>query len=80
VSKSHKDQRSHRRKVAGTGRGLAEHRKRDVRRGRVYPAPGSDIPPENNGGQAGYVVGECGHRVAKSEWRAGFRVCERCGA
>jgi hypothetical protein len=39
----------------------------------VYPAPGSEIPD-----QPGYVVGECGHRVAASEWRAGFRVCERC--
>jgi hypothetical protein len=27
----------------------------------------------------GYVVGECGHRVAKSEWEAGYRNCERCG-
>lgn len=44
----------------------------------VYPEPGSEIPPENNGGQAGYVVGECGHRVAGQEWRAGFRNCERC--
>jgi hypothetical protein len=44
----------------------------------IYPEPGSDIPPEKNGGQAGFVVGECGHRVAKQEWRAGFRVCERC--
>lgn len=26
----------------------------------------------------GFVVGECGHRVAGSEWRAGFRTCERC--
>jgi hypothetical protein len=26
----------------------------------------------------GYVAGWCGHRVAESEWRAGFRVCERC--
>jgi hypothetical protein len=39
----------------------------------VYPAPGSTIP-----GQPGYVVGHCEHRVARSEWRAGFRVCERC--
>ncbi|MEU8362360.1 hypothetical protein AB0C27_40710 [Nonomuraea sp. NPDC048882] len=38
-----------------------------------YPNPGSAIP-----GQPGYVVGECEHRVAVSEWRAGFRVCERC--
>lgn len=28
----------------------------------------------------GYVVGECGHRVARSEWAAGSRVCERCPA
>lgn len=26
----------------------------------------------------GYVAGRCGHRVAESEWRAGFRTCERC--
>jgi hypothetical protein len=39
----------------------------------VYPAPGSEIP-----GQPSYVVGNCGHRVAGSEWRAGYRVCERC--
>ena len=41
--------------------------------------PGDPIPPEQNGGQAGFVAGECGHRVARSEWRAGFRNCERCG-
>jgi hypothetical protein len=34
MSKSHKDQRQHRRKVGGTDKGLAEHRKRDKRRGR----------------------------------------------
>lgn len=28
----------------------------------------------------GYVAGRCGHRVAESEWRAGFRTCERCPA
>lgn len=39
----------------------------------AYPTPGSKIP-----GQPGYVVGTCGHRVAGSEWRAGFRTCERC--
>jgi hypothetical protein len=39
----------------------------------AYPAPGSTIPD-----QPGYVVGKCEHRVAKSEWRAGFRTCERC--
>lgn len=31
-----------------------------------------------NPGYAGYVVGECGHRVAQAEWDAGFRNCERC--
>lgn len=41
----------------------------------AYPAPGSEIPD-----QRGYVVGECGHRVAGSEWRAGCRTCERCPA
>lgn len=39
----------------------------------AYPEPGSSIPS-----QPSYVVGECGHRVASSEWRAGFRTCERC--
>lgn len=40
-----------------------------------YPDPGSEIP-----GQPGFVVATCGHRVAASEWRAGFRTCERCPA
>lgn len=40
-----------------------------------YPNPGSEIPD-----QPGYVVGQCGHRLARSEWRAGFRTCERCTA
>jgi hypothetical protein len=30
------------------------------------------------GPRPGFVVGTCGHAVAGSEWRAGFRVCERC--
>lgn len=29
-------------------------------------------------GRPGYLTGRCGHAVAGSEWRAGFRVCERC--
>ena len=33
--------------------------------------PGTGVIP-------GYVAGVCGHRVAASEWRAGFRTCERC--
>lgn len=28
----------------------------------------------------GMVAGWCGHAVALSEWRAGFRNCERCGS
>jgi hypothetical protein len=32
------------------------------------------------GPMPGYVAGRCGHRVAESEWRAGFRTCERCPA
>jgi hypothetical protein len=31
-------------------------------------------------GRPGYVTGQCGHAVAGSEWRAGFRNCERCGS
>lgn len=45
----------------------------------VYPEIGSAIPPEMTGGMTGFVVGKCGHRVAGSEWAAGFRNCERCG-
>lgn len=30
------------------------------------------------GERPGYVAGQCGHATALSEWRAGFRVCERC--
>jgi hypothetical protein len=40
--------------------------------------PGDPVPPERTGGMTGFVVGECGHRVAASEWDAGFRKCERC--
>lgn len=42
--------------------------------------PGDPIPPEQTGGMSGFVVGECGHRVAEIEWRAGLRNCERCGS
>lgn len=46
----------------------------------TYARPGEpfshpDLPAELT---AGFVVGECGHRVAGSEWRAGFRICEHC--
>jgi hypothetical protein len=46
---------------------------------KVELQPGDPIPLERTGGMTGFVVGECGHRVAGSEWRAGFRNCERCG-
>jgi hypothetical protein len=36
-----------------------------------------DAGPEHGGVLAGYVVGWCGHRVLRSDWQAGFRVCER---
>jgi hypothetical protein len=42
-------------------------------------SPGDPIPPERTGGMTGFVAGNCGHRVAASEWGAGFRNCERCG-
>lgn len=31
-------------------------------------------------GREGFVTGLCGHAVAGSEWRAGFRTCEHCHA
>ncbi len=48
----------------------------------TYAEPGTpfrapDLPPVL---VAGFVVGECGHRVAGTEWRAGYRNCERCGS
>jgi hypothetical protein len=43
LSKTHKDQRAHRRKVAGTDKGLAEHRKRDKRRGRKRRRKGTGV-------------------------------------
>jgi hypothetical protein len=33
--------------------------------------PGTGVVP-------GFVVGTCGHRVAQSEWAAGFQKCEHC--
>jgi hypothetical protein len=48
-----------------------------------YPEIGSIIPAAFLGPYvapgAEYRVGECGHRVAAQEWRAGLRNCERCG-
>lgn len=46
-------------------------------RGREFLAQSVPFDP-GTGPTPGYVAGRCGHRVAESEWRAGFRVCERC--
>lgn len=29
-------------------------------------------------GRPDYLTGRCGHAVAGSEWKAGYRTCERC--
>lgn len=44
--------------------------------GRDWPA-GAEPFDGGDGPIPGYVVGDCGHRVALSEYRAGFRVCEQ---
>lgn len=45
----------------------------------VAPPPKGAVRFEVNGFVfPGFVAGECGHRVAESEWRAGYRKCERC--
>lgn len=41
--------------------------------GPFYPHPGSQVPD-----RPGYLVAECGHSIAGSEWRARLRTCERC--
>lgn len=65
----------------GLTRDQAYHRFRRMRTAaRRQLKPGDPIPPERTGGMTGFVVGECGHRVAGSEWAAGFRNCERCGS
>lgn len=47
--------------------------------GPAWRAANEPIPFEHGGMvYPGFVAGWCGHRVAESEWRAGFRVCERC--
>jgi hypothetical protein len=46
---------------------------------RAELSPGDDIPPVQNVGRPGFKVGHCGHAVAGSEWRAGYRNCEHCG-
>ncbi len=44
----------------------------------ICPDAGQPFFNAETGPIPGYVVGECGHRVAQSEWDAGFRTCERC--
>lgn len=45
----------------------------------AYEWPEGSTPFDpGTGPMPGYVAGGCGHRVAVSEWRAGFRRCERC--
>jgi hypothetical protein len=45
---------------------------------RYYASDETEPFDPGTGPWPGYVAGRCGHRVAESEWRAGFRVCERC--
>jgi hypothetical protein len=53
---------------------MAEDELTDDQDAEVDPAVvGTPFP-----GRTGYVTGQCGHAVAGSEWRAGFRTCERC--
>lgn len=40
--------------------------------------PGEPFVSEVSGPRDGYVVGECRHAVAQSEWNAGYKKCERC--
>lgn len=41
----------------------------------AVPFVNDELPPELT---VGFVVGHCGHRVARSEWAAGYRLCEHC--
>lgn len=43
----------------------------------IHPESGQPFAHPSNPGLIPGVVGWCGHRVAESEWRARFRVCER---
>lgn len=46
---------------------------REDEQGEASPSPGEQIP-----GRPAYVVGQCGHPVARDDWRAGYRVCRNC--
>lgn len=48
------------------------------RRYQVTFTPGEPFVSEAFGPRPGYVVGDCAHAVAQSEWNAGLRKCERC--
>jgi hypothetical protein len=56
---------------------IAAYAQREQRHREQGWAPGDPFNP-GTGVMPGYVVGECSHRVAQSEWAAGFRKCERC--
>jgi len=43
----------------------------------AWPEGSTPFDP-GTGPQVGYVAGDCGHRVAVSEWKAGMRNCENC--
>lgn len=58
----------------------ALRRERDALAADLAAGPRELVPGESIPSMPGYVVGKCGHRVAGSEWRAGFRNCERCGS
>lgn len=61
-----------------TAEHVADYALRDQRhRFEAGWAPGDPFNP-GTGVVAGYVVGQCRHRVAESEWAAGFVKCERC--
>jgi hypothetical protein len=59
------------------GRGIAKRKREDGTGcvGYYRTLAGSPFP-----GRPGYVTGLCEHAVAGSEWRSGYRNCERCGS
>lgn len=60
------------------GHGVVEDAGNGKKRYTVSFTPGDPFVSEAFGPREGYVVGECAHAVAQSEWNAGFRKCERC--
>lgn len=49
---------------------------------RLRYGPADEVPIRFHhpdiGYRDGFVAANCGHALAFTEWRAGFRVCERC--